>query len=63
MIKIYDTLYVTVAIDHGPNGSIGIRLPGYANRILVRADSKEDGGHAGLHGRLAWLLNEHAEDG
>ena len=58
MIKNDDgRVYVTVALDRLPDGSIGVLLPSYQNRIIVRPDSQEVGGHSNLHVALAWLVN------
>ena len=57
MINGDDRLYVTVAFSRGRDGSVGILLPGYTNRIMVRADPQESGGHGLLHSALAALLS------
>ena len=57
MINEDGTLYVTVALDRRSDG-IGILVPGYANRVIVRADPQADSGHRLLHVALDSLLGK-----
>lgn len=58
MIYKNNRVYSTVAISRGPDGSIGVLLPGYKYRIIVRNDERKHGGHYRLHSALDWLLSE-----
>ena len=62
MIEKDGTAYVTVAISRDSDGSIGILLLGYTNRIIVTDDSKSERGHGRLHIGLGWVL-ESAQEG
>ena len=64
MIVKYNKLYVTLELSEYSDGRIGILLPGYSNRIIVRQNENEHGGHYRLHTALAALLaaNEEGDD-
>ena len=53
MIHENDTVYVTLGISRGPDGSIGILLPEYTKRKLLRDSQQSE-----LHAALAAILRE-----